>query len=81
MYNMALGYPDRYVLFDAPPVLSAADALALAPFMDHILLVVQAGKTPMPDINRTLQLLPKEKVLGLVLNRMEARSKTYKTYY
>ena len=74
-------YPDRYVLFDAPPVLSAADALALAPFMDHILLVVQAGKTPMPDINRTLQLLPKEKVLGLVLNRMEARPKTYKTYY
>ena len=72
-------YPDRYVLFDAPPVLSAADALALAPLVDHILLVVQAGKTPVPDVNRALQLLPQDKVLGIVMNRMETPSKTY--YY
>jgi protein-tyrosine kinase len=70
-------YPDRYILFDAPPVLSTADALALAPLVDHILLVVQAGKTPVPDVNRALQLLPKDKVLGIVLNRMETPSKTY----
>lgn len=63
-------YPDRYVLFDAPPVLSTADTLALAPLVDHILLVVQAGKTSVPDVNRALQLLPKDKVLGIVLNRM-----------
>jgi protein-tyrosine kinase len=72
-------YPDRTVLFDAPPVLSAADALALAPLVDHILLVVQAGKTPVPDVKRALQFLPKDKVLGIVLNRMETSSK--KTYY
>jgi protein-tyrosine kinase len=70
-------YPDRYVLFDAPPVLSAADALALAPLVDHILLVVQAGKTPMPDINRALQLLQNEKVLGIVMNRMDTPSHSY----
>jgi protein-tyrosine kinase len=75
--NMKDRYPDRYVLFDAPPVLAAADALALAPLVDHILLVVQAGKTSVPDINRALQLLPKEKVLGIVLNRMETPSRTY----
>jgi protein-tyrosine kinase len=70
-------YPDRYVLFDAPPVLSTADALALAPLVDHILLVVQAGKTSVPDVNRTLQLLPKEKVLGIVLNQMDTPSQSY----
>jgi len=67
-------YPDRYVLFDAPPVLSAADALALAPLVDHILLVVQAGKTSVPDVNWALQLLPKDKILGIVLNRTESSS-------
>jgi protein-tyrosine kinase len=72
-------YPDRYVLFDAPPVLSAADTLALAPFVDHILLVVQAGKTSMPDVNRALQLLPKDKVLGIALNRMDTSSHAH--YY
>jgi protein-tyrosine kinase len=72
-------YLDRYVLFDAPPVLSAADTLALAPFMDHILLVVQAGKTSMSDVNRALQLLPKDKVLGIALNRMDTSSNTH--YY
>jgi protein-tyrosine kinase len=70
-------YPDRYVLFDAPPVLSAADTLALAPLVDHILLVVQAGKTPVPDVNRALQLLPQDKVLGIVLNRMDTPSQSY----
>jgi protein-tyrosine kinase len=72
-------YPDRYILFDSPPVLSAADALILAPLVDHILLVVQAGKTPVPDVNRALHLLPKEKVLGIVMNRMESPSRNY--YY
>jgi protein-tyrosine kinase len=70
-------YPDRYVLFDVPPVLSAADALVFAPFVDHILLVVQAGKTSVPDVKRALQLLPREKVLGIVLNRMDTPSQTY----
>ena len=36
-------YPDRYVFFDVPPVLAGADALAFAPQVDHIILVVRAG--------------------------------------
>ncbi len=62
-------YPERFVIFDVPPVLSAADALAFAQWVDHILLVVQAGKTPLPDLKRALEMLPKEKILGTVLNR------------
>jgi non-specific protein-tyrosine kinase len=61
-------YPERYVFFDVPPVLAGADALAFAPFVDHILFVVRAGVTPLPEIRRALQLLPREKLLGLVLN-------------
>jgi len=65
-------YPDRYVFLDTPPVLAGADAMALAPLVDHILFVVQAGRTPLPDIQKALHLLPKEKILGLVFNRQPA---------
>lgn len=77
--EMKKRYPERYVIFDVPPVLSTADALAFAPWVDHIVVVVQAGKTPMPDVKRALDMLPKEKVIGIVLNRSEVPKK--KSYY
>jgi non-specific protein-tyrosine kinase len=62
-------YADRYIIFDVPPVLSGADALTLAPFIDQVLVVVQAGKTSMDDVRKAVQLLPQDKILGLVMNR------------
>jgi len=62
-------YPERYVIFDVPPVLTGADALAFAPLVDGILVVVEAGKTSIHDVNEAISLLPKEKILGLVLNK------------
>ena len=53
-----------------PAILSYADALALAPQVDHILMVVSAGSTPLSEVKRALT-LPAEKVLGLVLNKYE----------
>ncbi|MBP2674967.1 MAG: protein tyrosine kinase [Deltaproteobacteria bacterium] len=66
-------YRDRYIFFDVPPVLSGADALAFAPLADHILFVVRAGTTPIPEARRALEMLPREKVIGLVLNRQPDR--------
>jgi len=67
--DMKHRYPERYVIFDVPAVLSGADALAFAPLVDHIVVTVKAGETPMPEVTRALRMLPREKVLGLVLNR------------
>ena len=67
--DMKTRYPDRYVFFDAPPLLTCADSLAFAPLVDYVLIVVQAGRTSMQDVNRALKLLPSEKILGLVMNR------------
>ncbi len=81
--EMKKRYPERYVIFDVPPVLSTADALAFASLVDHILVVVRAGKTPMPDVKRAIDMLPKEKVVGFVLNRNEVpenRNYYYKYY-
>jgi non-specific protein-tyrosine kinase len=78
--DMKNRYPDRYVFFDVPPLLTSADSLAFAPFVDYILVTVQAGQTSLQDVNKALRLLPGEKVLGLVMNRqknaMTAHGKT-----
>lgn len=77
--EMKTRYSDRFVIFDVPPVLSAADTLAFAPLVDHVVLVVQAGKTPLPVVKKALEMLPQEKILGIVLNRDEETPKNY--YY
>jgi non-specific protein-tyrosine kinase len=67
--DMKNRYPERYIFFDVPAILSGADALTFAPLVDHILVVVQADKTPIAEVNKATQLMPREKLLGLVLNR------------
>lgn len=62
-------YSDRYIFFDVPPLLNSADAIALAPLVDGIVMVVEAGKTTSADIKNSLKLIPEEKFLGFVLNR------------
>lgn len=66
-------YPSRIVLFDLPPLLSAADALAFAPYVEAALLVVADGETTKNDVKDALQLLKVTNVLGTVLNREMSR--------
>jgi non-specific protein-tyrosine kinase len=68
--EMGLRYDDRYVFFDAPPVLGYAEAIAMAPMMDGIIMVVEAGKTSQKEVQKAVSLLPPEKFLGFVLNKL-----------
>lgn len=74
-------YPDRYIFFDVPPILSAADAVAFSPLVDSILMVVQANKTSIQDVKKACDLIPREKFLGFVLNRHKIPTKSYAEYY
>ncbi len=67
--EMKTRYKDRYVIFDTPPLLSGADALAFTPLVDGIIMVVQEGRTSMKEVEEALGLIPKEKFLGFVLNK------------
>lgn len=64
-------YADRYVLFDLPPLLNFADALAFAPLVDGIVLVVEAGRTSREDIEQCLTMLKEFTILGFVLNKVK----------
>ena len=73
-------YKDRYIIFDAPPILGVADALAFAPLVDCIIFVVGAGTTRQQDLKEALGLLPQEKIAGFALNRFKGPSKLYGQY-
>ena len=56
------------ILIDMPPVAPLADVHVISPQADGLLMVVRAGITPKPAIERALSGLDMAKVLGLVLN-------------
>jgi protein-tyrosine kinase len=73
-------YPNRYVLFDLPPLLTFADALAFAPSVDGVVVVVEAGRTTSEDIERCQEMLKKFNLLGFVLNKLEILQPGYYYY-
>lgn len=66
------------ILIDVPPVAPLADLHILAPMVDGLLMIVRAGITPKPAIERALAGLDASKVLGLVLN--ESGGETTEAY-
>ncbi|MES2663163.1 MAG: CpsD/CapB family tyrosine-protein kinase [Pseudomonadota bacterium] len=72
-------YESRIVIFDCPPVLNSDDAMVLLPQVDCILLVIANGMSTQSEIEETLHHLPKNNLLGVVLNKAEVESKSY--YY
>lgn len=72
-------YDDRYVIFDLPPIFVGADAIAFAPLVDCILMVVEEGRTSVKDVKKALEMIPAEKFIGYVLNRRKAPIQGY--YY
>lgn len=73
-----------YVFIDSPPVLGAADPLAIAASVDAVILVVDSKKARRTLVERTTQSLQQanEAVLGVLLNKViEKREAYYYRYY
>jgi protein-tyrosine kinase len=71
------------VIFDTPPVLAVTDAQILANRCDGTILVVGSGKTQIEPAMKSKELLlsSKGKLLGVVLNRKNAKDSQYYYYY
>lgn len=71
------------VIFDAPPVLGVADASVLAGRVDGVAVVMAAGEVERKAGRRVVQMLQQARanVLGVILNKMNARSGSYYDYY
>lgn len=62
-------YHDRYIIFDVPALLGQADAIAFAPVVDAVLMVVEEGTTSLQNVKKAVKLIPPDKFLGFVLNK------------
>jgi Mrp family chromosome partitioning ATPase len=56
------------VILDLPPTLGLPDAKITSDLCDGILFVVRAHVTPAPDVQASLEVLDRSRVLGVVLN-------------
>ena len=70
-----------YVIIDAPPLGIFSDANVLIDRADGALLVVRAGKTRYAAVDRLLNQLPRERMLGVVLNRVDEEFDPNAYYY
>ncbi len=61
-------YPDRFIIFDTPPMNDVPDALVFSQYVDSLLLVARAGLTTQDSVKKARGLVPNEKVLGVVFN-------------
>lgn len=73
-------YPDRYVIIDSPPPLLTAEANAIARKVDGIVVVVKYGHTPRKAVADMMENLGRDKIVGVVLNWVEADSIKYYGY-
>lgn len=60
-----------FVIIDAPPLGIFTDATVLINHADGAMLVVRAGKTKYSAIDRILESLPRNRMMGVVLNESE----------
>jgi len=77
--ELAGRYPDRVLIFDAPPLLSSTESRVLATHMGQVVLVVEADRTPQSSVKGALDTIEDCPVVMTLLNKIE-RSETGSYY-
>ena len=74
-------YQDRFVIIDSPPSSVTAETKFLAQHVDGVIYVVMANKTPRKDIEKAIDNIGRDKIIGIVFNGYEQVRKSYHRYY
>ena len=64
-----LSQQSAVVVVDLPPMATTGEAARVISQLDRVLMVVEAGKTPAKLVQSALELIPDEKLAGVLLNR------------
>lgn len=67
--EFASRYPDRIVIFDAPPLLGVNETCVMAGMCGQAVVVLEENKTKLNELDKALNLLPKELAVGFVINK------------
>jgi len=69
--------PNRIVIFDVPPLLVASGAQAMASRVGQVVMVVEAQRTPSPDVARAFAMLDDRPLVMSVLNKTPESALAY----
>lgn len=69
-----------WIILDTPPIALIADGNLLAALADKVLLVIEAGKTPYDVIQKSVERIGRERIVGCVLNRANGAETTLPGY-
>ena len=70
-----------WVILDTPPVALLSDTHLLVAMVDAAVLVINAGSTPYALIQQSVETLGREKIVGVVLNRVGRDGLNDSNYY
>jgi capsular exopolysaccharide synthesis family protein len=70
-----------WVILDSPPIGSAADAPLLGKMVDGIVFVVRAGQTQHANVEKAIEAIGRDRILGVVLNAVEEMPEEYYARY
>jgi capsular exopolysaccharide synthesis family protein len=70
---------NRYIILDSPPLI-ISEALTLSRQVDGIVLIIDTRKTPRPLAQQAIEMVGKDKILGVVMNNCSIPLKNYKYY-
>lgn len=64
-------YPDRFVIFDSPPMQVAAETAVLAKHVDGVVFVVRWGGAARGQVKKLAEMVGKDKIAGIVFNGVQ----------
>ena len=70
-------YSDRFIVIDSPPPRLTAESSALSRQVDGVLLVIEYGRTSREMVSDLVKTIGKEKIIGIVLNKLDMRFANY----
>ena len=70
-------YSDRYIVIDSPPPKLTAETAAISRQVDGVLLVAECGTTPRKMLSDLIEIIGKEKILGVILNKLDTQFMSY----
>ena len=64
-------YDDRIILLDSPPMQAASETAVLARQVDGVILVVRWGGSRRENLHKLVELIGRERIVGVVFNAFE----------
>lgn len=73
-------FPESYIIVDTPPIQATVDPKVISKYVDGVIFVVRYRYARQMDYKASITIFPKEKIVGTVLNAIDAMPATMYKY-